>query len=146
MIWNPGIWLAIIIHDWGYWGRCSMDGIEYNGGAWHPSLALLIFENFYANKTAKFCFYHSRFMVKLNNGTVSRLGVADKLAIVYTPTWMYCREEMDEYIHNEKNVIINSFVGRKDRIKAWKQVVDDKCLAFVEEWKDKAYDLWQYKV
>lgn len=138
-------------------------------GAIHPYVVSNWFELREYTKIGRFCAMHSRKCVLQTQevidyaiekfsepplsldfsnfkswAVISRLGVADKLAIVYTPIWMYCREEMDEYIRNEKNVHINSFVGRKDRIREWKQVVDKKCLEFVEEWKDKAYDIQQY--
>ncbi len=50
-----------------------------------------------------FCLYHSRFYAKKHNAPVSELCLADKLAIVVMPTWLWvtlCKltGELDEYL------------------------------------------------
>lgn len=37
--WDPRLWLAFIVHDWGYWGKPNMDGFE---GELHPYLGARI--------------------------------------------------------------------------------------------------------
>lgn len=162
--WNPLIWISIIIHDWGYWGRDNMDGDEpETGGRWHPYWAFYTLFNWACYEAAYFCLYHSRYMVENSNVfrlknykiIISRLGVADKLAIVYTPLWLYNADELQEYTIEEmkqSKTKEENFAWRvlslrtgKEIAKAWKQIVDEKCLEFVEEWKDKAYDIQQYK-
>lgn len=137
--WNPLIWLCFLIHDWGYLGKSDMDG---DSGKWHPLFAYHLLNQFGLTKTAKYCLFHSRTMIKLladNNCMISRLGVADKLAIIHTPLWMYRLNEICEYIDNEK-LDYDGFYPKQH----WKKIVDDKCMKFVNEWKDLAYDLYQY--
>lgn len=37
--WDPRLWIAFVVHDWGYWGKPDMDGEE---GESHPHLGASI--------------------------------------------------------------------------------------------------------
>ncbi len=37
--WDPRLWVAFVVHDWGYWGKPNMDGPE---GDTHPELGASI--------------------------------------------------------------------------------------------------------
>ena len=106
------IWLAFLIHDWGYWGCQEMDGED---GEQHPKFAAnLMFKivvdiEFFklrsfrkpiawidaskasdkAQEWYEFCLYHSRHFAKQAGTKPSRLCVADKLATAVEPAWMY---------------------------------------------------------
>jgi len=103
-------------------------------------------------KTAWFCVYHSRTIANemsfMDGANLSRLAVADKLAVVYTPLWMYCKQELHEYMimegYNLSFTLCKSSLLYYNLCTSWKTMVDVKCLKFVQEWKDKAYDIGQY--
>lgn len=152
---NPGIWLCFFLHDLGYIGCDDMDGEE---GRLHPWWAYN-FLSLFSHKLAEFCVFHSRFMVDWNNKNfdtkvvISKLGIADKLAVIYTPIWMYRKEELKEYVDKEDldlhtialwNVV-DKAIDYKYKITIWKEHVNKKCINFVNEWKDRAYDIQQYK-
>lgn len=83
---DPRLWVAFIIHDWGYWGKPNMDGPE---GEQHPEFAARIAGRLFGPEWYYFCRYHSRFLAKLDGMPYSRLCVADKLAITLCPEWIY---------------------------------------------------------
>ncbi len=99
---DPRLWVAFIVHDWGYWGSPNMDGYE---GNMHPLLGANImhflfdrpkfyvpyegsipFENYH---WYWLCLYHSRFLAVEDSHDFSKLCVADKMAIVLEPAWLY---------------------------------------------------------
>jgi len=82
---DPRLWLVFFLHDLGYWGKPNMDGPE---GERHPEWAARVMSRF-GGKWHDLCLYHSRFYAKKANRRFSKLCVADKLAIVYTPAWLY---------------------------------------------------------
>lgn len=87
------IWLAFIVHDWGYWGKPNMDGPE---GETHPyfgaRLMCLLFDPPPGHpehlKYYNFMLHHSRFLAKKAGAQPSKLCYADKLAIIIQPTWL----------------------------------------------------------
>jgi hypothetical protein len=96
---DPRLWVAFVIHDWGYWGLPEMDGPE---GETHPELAADIMRLF-GWEWHDLCLYHSRFYAKMHGMPFSPLCVADKLAIALTPAWLYLpmvtlTGEVDEYM------------------------------------------------
>lgn len=131
-----------------------MDGDELGGGKWHPYWAFRQLFDSACYKAAFFCLFHSRYMLdkanyKITEGTksvISRLGVADKLAIVYTPLFMYCKDELAEYLTVEgmENTKWDEPWSKNAQLQEWKKQVDEKCLKFVDENKDIAYDIQQY--
>ncbi len=103
------IWVAFVVHDWGYWGKPNMDGTE---GESHPMLGALIVsalagETRWARFSGQapwyyFALMHSRFYARFYHESPSRLCYADKLAIVLTPWWIYLplarlSGELEEY-------------------------------------------------
>ncbi len=112
---DPRLWIAFVIHDWGYWGKANMDGKE---GEEHPEWAAKVMGRLFdrLRRTAanvprvhdryrtrfsiavdqtdcmyweKLCRYHSRFLAKKDGQPYSRLCVADKFAIALQPWWWY---------------------------------------------------------
>jgi hypothetical protein len=115
---DPRLWVAFVVHDWGYWGKKDIDG---NKGKGHPMLGGRIMarlfdrrmfdpmpvnqywdkdhvqprmamygdQSFPVGKWGQFTLYHSRHFAKRVNMPVSRLCVADKLACAITPAWLY---------------------------------------------------------
>jgi len=97
---DPRLWVCFFVHDLGYWGKPNMDGEE---GSTHPELGAQIAHwLFDLVKRPEFscpgdeplfwhdfCLYHSRFFAKRDGHPVSRLALADKLALVMTPCWLF---------------------------------------------------------
>jgi len=102
---DPRLWVAFIVHDWGYWGKSNMDGDE---GEIHVFLGADIMHKLFDRKHKttnigrgqtimiggtytwyNFTLFHSRFYAKKNNHPISKLCVADKYAIVLDPWWFY---------------------------------------------------------
>jgi len=103
--WDPRIWLAFVVHDWGYWGKPNMDGPE---GEQHVILGARIMSVF-GNEWRQFSLYHSRYWCRQTDQGISRLCVADKLAIYWYPVWLYVFSvrltgEIDEYRTVDKHV------------------------------------------
>lgn len=144
--WNPQLWLCFFLHDVGYLGCVDMDG-KY--GRYHPGAGMKILKGLGLYHAAYFCVLHSRFIAEKLHSNVSRLGIADKLAVVYTPVWMYSSAELDEYVNNEDmdihTIALYNIVAKaidiKYKIPIWKDVVNKKCLRFVYENKDTALKL-----
>lgn len=78
--------ICILIHDWGYWSKPNMDGEE---GEQHPELGASIARKFLGVQYYKLCLYHSRHYARNSNEQPSRLCWADKLSIIYEPSWFY---------------------------------------------------------
>ncbi len=102
---DPRLWVAFIVHDWGYWGCPEMDGPK---GDLHPYVGAQIIHKlfdgyiYYAciewscdfaaerkHDWFNFCLYHSRFLAKQQNAQPSRLCMADKLSLGLEPWWLY---------------------------------------------------------
>lgn len=105
-----------------------MDG---NDGSNHPYFGAGIVHSITGSRAYYFfCLFHSRKMMRhFWQETPSKLCVADKLAIVYTPIWLYNREELVEYMKNECT----------ENVHNWKKIVDLKSKEFVDKYKDTAY-------
>lgn len=98
---DPRVWLAILVHDWGYWGCPEMDGEQ---GKQHPEAGARIMSVFGA-EWRDFCRYHSRSLARLNGAEPSLLCAPDKLAILFYPRWVYLllarlSGELREYMRN----------------------------------------------
>ncbi len=116
--WDVRLWVAFIVHDWGYWGKPNMDGQE---GELHPWTGAKIMGFLFdardqwghkqplRSRTAAvlgticdliwghcpercnwycFTFYHSRFLAKRYGRKTSRLCVADKAVALIMPMWL----------------------------------------------------------
>ncbi len=92
------LWVCFFIHDLGYWGKPNMDGEE---GRTHPELGANIahwlfdkqgdvtYWSIYPPIWYEFCLFHSRYYAKKAEHPVSALALADKMAIVITPWWIF---------------------------------------------------------
>ena len=102
---DPRLWLAFALHDVGYIGRTSVEG---PGAEAHVELGARIMGKLFGAEWAEFCRRHSRFYAVSRGLRVSRLCVADKLAFVLTPAWLYlplarASGELWEYIERSKD-------------------------------------------
>lgn len=100
-------WIAIIVHDWGYWGRPDLDGPS---GKIHPAPAAIWCSNkFGCNKTELRGFWfwfvggHSRHFATMMGREPSPLMIPDKLATALLPRWLYALQvwmsgEYKEYV------------------------------------------------
>lgn len=100
---DPRLWIAFVVHDWGYWGKPNMDGPE---GEMHIEAGARIMGRVFGGEWADFCRYHSRFIAKRDGKPFSRLCVADKLAVAITPWWLYIpmamlSHELSEYMEGK---------------------------------------------
>ena len=52
--WDPRLYFAFVVHDWGYWGKPNLDGPE---GESHPILGARIMARLFASgrSSPKFC-------------------------------------------------------------------------------------------
>jgi hypothetical protein len=139
---DPRLWLAFFVHDLGYIGKPNMDGPE---GELHPYLGARIMGVF-GKYWYWFSLYHSRFLAKKNNARYSKLCVADKLAIVLTPNWIYlpmvrATGEIKEYMKDaERNS--NGQIKIQNSEVVWINGVKDYVRKWVAEHKDMKYDSW----
>jgi hypothetical protein len=92
--------VAIMVHDWGYWGSPNMDGPE---GEDHPSRSAHIFLKYYlekrfplGNKEPQKMFdlynlvwYHSRHLARDHGVEPSKLCYSDKYSMAYGTWWLY---------------------------------------------------------
>ena len=100
---DPRLWIAFFLHDVGYIGKANLDGVE---GEQHPEFGAKIMRAMFGKKWGDFCRYHSRFLAKKDGKRVSRLCLADKLAIALCPAWLYlpmarATGELNEYMKGQ---------------------------------------------
>ncbi|MDD5323445.1 MAG: hypothetical protein PHD43_23140 [Methylococcales bacterium] len=137
---DPRLWVAFIIHDWGYWGQPNMDGPE---GELHPVLGASMMYRWFGKEWSDMCMYHSRFLAKRYNRPYSRLCVADKLAISLTPAWLYLplaflSGEIKEYMTGKW---ARTSAGERSARK-WLCDVQQYCSAWAYEHKTIKDDTW----
>lgn len=95
---DPRLWMAFFVHDLGYWGKPNMDGKE---GKLHSSFGASLMRVF-GPGWRNFTLCHSRTTATASGMKFSMLCIADKLAIVITPPWIYLpmgwlTDEIKEY-------------------------------------------------
>lgn len=113
-------WVAILVHDWGYWGSPEMDGPV---GKEHPLRSARIFSRIFWTfhrdtfpNTIKHIIlrglvaHHSRSLCTAMGVEPSALCWADKLSSVHDPVWWYLLRarvtgEIKEYRHNSRGII-----------------------------------------
>lgn len=140
---DPRLWVAFFVHDLGYIGKPNMDGPE---GELHPYWGAFVMSALFGKKWFHFTLYHSRFLSKKEGARFSKLCVADKLAIVLTPSWLYLpmvnwTGEIKEYM---KDAEINSngdIPVQSDQLK-WHKSVQEYVKKWVEEHRDLKKDTW----
>lgn len=159
---DPRLWAAFIIHDLGYFGKPNMDGpegerhVEFGAKAMHWLFDRLCDGpgRFRSTAWRDFCLYHSRFYAKRDGQPFSRLCVADKLAIVLTPAWLYlpmarASGEIYEYMKLAKGAGVGAKymsmnIWNADQAK-WYANVQEYLRRWVDEHKDGRQDTWTPK-
>lgn len=135
----PGGWesIAIVVHDWGYWGCDNMDDAV---GEQHPVAgATLIRELYLATHklTEKniarswelfyLAVYHSRYLSARDGVPPSKLCWADKLSMSFDPAWFYLLRghlsgEVKQYRKSSKDKINLVFTDA-----VWFEWCSNKC-------------------
>lgn len=153
-LWRPALWISFIVHDLGYLGKPNMDGAE---GELHPELGAKIMRRLFGEPWGDFVLLHSRFIAKQRGRRPSPLCLADKLAIVVTPRWLYLRlamltGEIGEYMAKSAR---NNETGQKyaaagmydgDDLIEWHRDMINYVTRWVEEHKDGREDTWTGRV
>jgi len=99
--WDPRLWLAFLVHDVGYVEKPDMEGSE---GQQHVVLGGRIMGWLCGPEWRDFVLGHSRHWAESVGKKYSKLCLADKLAFVLTPAWLYLpmarlSGELREYMH-----------------------------------------------
>ena len=84
--WDPRLWVAFFVHDLGYIKKPNVEGRE---GQEHVVLGGRIMGWLFGPEWQDFVVCHSRHWAKRMGKRFSKLCVADKLAFVITPAWLY---------------------------------------------------------
>lgn len=111
-------WVAIVCHDWGYWGLGDMDGAE---GERHPrggaDLAHRLCDRGGSTRWWQFAAGHTRSFAGLAGIHTSPLMPADKLATVLMPLWLYaalCWLSGEWLEYRSRWVAAGTYPGRPD--------------------------------
>jgi len=147
---DPRLWMAFFLHDLGYFGKPNMDGPE---GEKHVEWAAWVMGSFFGKHWHDFCLYHSRFYAKKDKATFSRLCVADKLSIVFTPAWLYlpCASATREVYEYMKLADSRTEAGEpkyssmqiySDKKEQWYANVQEYLRRWVDKHKTGDDDLW----
>lgn len=150
---DPRVWLAFLVHDWGYWGCPNLDGAE---GKLHPWRAAKWFSRAFdrgryeringftsdrLGRWGKFCLLHSRSLARRYNEPVSELCAPDKVAAFMMPRWLYLTltrwtGELKEYMAEadtpagrEQNISIESPEAWFDSVKEYLDKTAQRILA-----------------
>lgn len=146
--WDPRLWCAFFLHDIGYLGKPNMDGSE---GEKHPETGARIMGWLFGSEWHDFCLYHSRFLAKQHDKPFSRLCVADKLSIYYTPAWLFLpmvrwTGEIHEYMRDaEKGKYLTMNLVTESQ-RAWYASVQDYLYRWAWEHRDERPDTWTPKI
>lgn len=102
--WDWRLWVGFVVHDLGYFGRDQMDG---DGSEEHVVLGAEIVRSICGPAYADECYRHSRVWCRRRGQPVSRLCLADKMAFVMAPWWLYLpmtrlTGELDEYMSRSR--------------------------------------------
>ena len=150
-LWDFRLWVAFVIHDLGYWGKPNMDGPE---GESHPEWACNKMQAWFGNPWGAFVLYHSRFYAKNAQVQVSALCYADKMGIVFTPSWLYlpmvrATGEIKEYMKLAEVMNDGAGGGKYASMslstitqKAWFADVQSYMVRWVDQHKDGKDDTW----
>lgn len=159
---DPRLWVAFVVHDWGYWGSPEMDGPT---GDLHPYLGAKIMHWLFDGNTywiwysgegdmevcrcarwRDFCLYHSRFLAKQEGAQPSRLCMADKLSLGLESWWLYLPRawasgELKEYMRSAQPDGKHGHMNLKQvTAKEWYQSVQKYLRQYVAEHKDGKAD------
>lgn len=149
--WDPRLWVAFIVHDWGLWGCADLDGKE---GTSHPELGARIMGRLFGRRWSEFCLYHSRYYSKRDGKNPSRLALADKMAIVVEPAWLYLPRarltgEIAEYMGQAATWISGEPVSKEEARRAisgndreWLIALKSYLKRWVDNHIDEGTDTW----
>ena len=84
--WDGKLWLAFLLHDAGYFRKADMEGDQ---GQRHVVLGGRIMGWLFGQQWRDFVLCHSRHWARRAGKRYSKPCVADKLAFVLTPSWLY---------------------------------------------------------
>lgn len=95
-------WVAILFHDWGYWGCPNMDG---EAGRKHPELGARIAGTLAGRDAYWLALLHSGHYARLLGADPSALCLPDKVSVLFDPPWFYLIRarlsgEIKEYVSN----------------------------------------------
>jgi len=111
--WDPRLWVAFVVHDWGYHGCRNMDGME---GKAHPQTGGAMMRKLFGDAWGDLVLYHSRHYSKLMGKEPSKLCAPDKLASALYPAWLYLllatlTGEIEEYMRPENCTVLTQRSG-----------------------------------
>lgn len=134
------LWVAFFVHDLGYWGKPNMDGSE---GEAHVLFGSRLMARLFGADWGDFCLFHSRFWAEQSGRPVSRLAVADKLAVCFEPWWLYLPRvilsgEIHEYMAHSRSGKYESLDLPMVSIRAWHSGM---CM-YLRSWVEQK-DGWQ---
>jgi hypothetical protein len=145
---DPRLWMAFIVHDWGYWGCPEMDG---EVGDYHPVVGAEIMHRLFDRGGSylwyDFCVGHSRFLAKQYGRQPSRLCMADKLSLGLEPWWLYLPRawasgELKEYMRSAQPDGKHGHMNLKQvTAKEWYLSVQKYLRRYVEEHRDGKEDV-----
>lgn len=141
------LWVAFVIHDLGYIGKPNMDGPE---GETHVEFGANVMARLFGPEWGDFCRYHSRFYAKRDGKHFSRLCVADKMAIVLDPWWLYLPRvwitgEINEYMRMARDRSASKYAGEMRsalNMRDWHNSLVTYLVAWIAEHKDGREDTW----
>ncbi len=150
------LYIAFIVHDWGYFDKDAMDSPE---GEKHIELGGQIMDKFYGPTWGAFTRRHSRFYCRENGVVPSALCYADKMALFVLPKRVYiamvrASGELDEYLelafgkdtkysgegYNDYDSIKDKVVmSKKEKIDLWYDTMKSTLDTLIEKDAHKIY-------
>jgi hypothetical protein len=144
------------LHDVGYFSKRDMDGAD---GETHVELGARIMTLLFGDSWGAFTAAHSRYWAKRHGRQVSRLCVADKLAFVLTPAWLYlpmakATGELAEYMLRAKErqagsahfTVVECAQLNSQDAREWLTGLKSYTRRWIEEHKDGGVDHWTVSV
>lgn len=148
---DPRLYVAFAIHDIGYLGRATMDGPD---GEEHVELGGRIMDLLCGARWGNYVRRHSRYWCQRHGVPYSRLCVADKLAFVLTPSWLYlpmvrATGELAEYMAvGDWRQAGGKFTEGERRLlesgkpRLWLEGLKSYTARWVEQHRDERRDTW----
>lgn len=136
------LWVSFFVHDIGYVGCSNIDGEE---GETHPEKGAHLMNRLFGREWANFTLFHSRFYARRAGQEYSRLCVADKLATVLIPDWLYVpmvclTGEIHEFMDcsaNKEGAAFKSIGAKVGDVWLWRK----ELCAFLTNWVDEHRDI-----
>jgi hypothetical protein len=154
--WDVRLWASFCLHDVGYFSKRDMDGAD---GETHVELGARIMTLLFGDSWGAFTAAHSRYWAKRHGRQVSRLCVADKLAFVLTPAWLYlpmakATGELAEYMLRAKErqagsahfTVVECAQLNSQDAREWLTGLKSYTRRWIEQHKDGGVDHWTVSV